>query len=393
MEIDPTMLPSAFATSPPVLALGFATFVAFGVVLVIVGANQVDLATDLDLDLAASGMLAASLSLGIGAGVLLSGPLVDRVPRRPLFLAASAGATAALLAVSAEMSFARALVCLAALGFWLGLYETLVNTVIAERHRERAARPLTFVHIGATLGAMLGAPAIGWLSARAGWPASFHASAAAFALLGLAGVAPRFDAVRETRLAEPTAAARGWPRLLPYAGVALCYVGVETAITLFAAPYARTALGLAPERGVAAISAFWLGLLGGRLGFLFWRGPLDARLLVCAGVAAAVLLGGGIALDLGPLELQVGAVGLMLGLVFPVFVALTALEFPAARGTATGIVTGAGAAGGFAVPWVSGAIGDRFGVEAAFLSLAGWCLALALFARAAVQKGSDPAVQ
>ncbi len=363
---------------PSVLALAFASFFAFGVALVIVGANQADLAEALALDLAASGMLAASLSLGIGAGVLASGPLVDRARRRPLFAAASLGAALALAGVGAGMGFARALACLASLGFCLGFYETLLNTVVAERHGARAARPLTLVHAGATLGAVLGAPAIAWIAARADWVVSFRASAAGFVALGLASLALRFERPAQPSVSAAAAhAARVTRAIVPLAGVAVCYVGVETAVTVFATSYAREALGLAPERGVAAISAFWLGLLGGRLLFLLWRGPIDARLLAAAGAAAAVLLGAGVAAQVRALELLVAGTGLALGLVFPVFVALTALRFPEARGTATGIVTGAGAAGGFLVPWLTGAIGDARGVGDAFLSLAGWCALLA----------------
>jgi MFS transporter, DHA1 family, inner membrane transport protein len=362
-----------------VLALAFASFVGFGVVLVIVGANQADLAAALRIDLAGSGLLGASLSLGIGAGVLVSGPLVDRAPRRPLFVGASLGAVAALAGVSAEMAFTRALACLAALGLSLGFYETLLNTEVAERYGARAARPLSLVHAGATLGAVLGAPAIAWIAARFHWVESFRASAVVFALLGAVGFGLRFGAARPEAPAPRGGTEGGGigAAILPYAAVAACYVGVETAATLFAAPYARESLGLAPERGVAAISSFWLGLLLGRLLFPLWRGSVDARLLVAAGLVAAVVLGGGVAARLRSVELVVGSGGLALGLVFPVFVALTAERFPEARGTATGLVTGAGAAGGFAVPWLTGALGDAFGVSAAFLSLSLWCLLLA----------------
>jgi fucose permease len=361
-----------------VLALAFAAFFAFGVALVIVGANQTALAGALQLDLAASGMLAASLSLGIGAGVLASGPLVDRARRGPLFVGASLGCALAAAGIGAGASFARVLACLAALGFCLGFYETLLNTVVAERHGERAARPLTLVHVGATLGAVLGAPAIAWIAARADWVASFRASAAGFVALALAGLAFSFETPTSRRpRAGDEQGGRVTRAIAPFAGVAACYVGVETAVTLFATPYARDGLGIAPERGVAAISGFWLGLLGGRLLFLLWRGPIDARLLVGAGAAAAAVLGLGVAAHLSALEGVVALTGLMLGLVFPVFVALTALRFPGARGTATGIVTGAGAAGGFVVPWLTGALGDALGVGAAFLSLAGWCALLA----------------
>jgi fucose permease len=368
-----------------VLALGFVGFLAFGIVLVIVGANQADLATALALDLSASGLLGASLSLGIGAGVLVSGPLVDRGRRRPLFVGASAGAAAALLAVGPWIGFRGAFAALAALGFALGFYETLLNTVVVERHAPRAARPLTFVHSGATLGAMLGAPAIAWLAARAGWIATFQATGALFAALALVGLVLRLEPPQPApEGGEPGTAGAGRVTLaiLPYAGVGACYVGVETAVTIFATPYARE-LDLGAARGVAAISAFWLGLLLGRIGFLAWPGPVDARLLLAAGVSSAALLAGGVVAETRALEVLVGGTGLLLGFVFPVFVTLTTQQFPAARGTATGVVTGAGAAGGFAVPWLSGAIGDRFGIAAAFLSLAAWCLTLAVCAMAA----------
>src|SRR5262249_36863836 len=153
---------------------------------------------------------------------------------------------------------------------------------------------LTLVHSGATLGAVMGAPAIAAIAARAGWAASFRATGVAYAALALAGLVLRFGeaprSVQTGGAAHEPPPARVSAAILPFAGVAACYVGVETAITLFAPPYAG-ALALAPERGVAAISAFWFGLLAGRVLFLLWRGPLDARLLVAAGITAALVLG------------------------------------------------------------------------------------------------------
>jgi hypothetical protein len=57
--------------------LGFSAFLVFGVVLVLVGANQAALARDLALDLSRSGLLGSALVLGIGMGVVGAGPLVD----------------------------------------------------------------------------------------------------------------------------------------------------------------------------------------------------------------------------------------------------------------------------------------------------------------------------
>jgi fucose permease len=40
-------------------------------------------------------------------------------------------------------------------------------------------------------------------------------------------------------------------------------------------------------------------------------------------------------------------------------------------------VAGAGAAGGFAIPWITGFVGDGAGVSTAVASLALWCVAMA----------------
>ena len=50
------------------LPLGFASFLVFGILLVLVGANQADLADSLALDMEGTGILGASLSLGLGLG-------------------------------------------------------------------------------------------------------------------------------------------------------------------------------------------------------------------------------------------------------------------------------------------------------------------------------------
>ena len=73
--------------------------------------------------------------------------------------------------------------------------------------------------------------------------------------------------------------------------------------------------------------------------------------------------------------------------VFPVMIALTSERCPDARGTATGFVAGAAAFGGFALPWLSGALGDRVGLAPALAALALWCLVLA-GAAAAARRGS-----
>jgi len=362
-----------------VIALAFGAFLLFGVMLVLVGANQAELARDLELDLAGSGLLVSLLSVGLGVGVLGAGPLVDRVPRRPLFVASALVAAAALLSIDRSMGLSRAGLHLAAIGVGLGVYETLLNVVVGELHGARAAKPLSFVHSAATLGAMSGPALAVWLAALADWSWSFRALGVGHLLLAAAAFAVPFPPPARTAHAAgpgllPPGAARA---LLPFALISFAYVGVETALSVLAVPYATQALGLPEAHGVAAISALWAGLLAGRLALLLARGAIDARYLVLAGAAGALVLGAGVAVRLAPIELLFGATGAALGLVFPLMVALVGERAGPARGTATGLVVGAGALGGFTLPWLHGALGDVAGPAFAVGTLAAWAALVA----------------
>ena len=253
------------------LPLCFSAFFAFGVVLVLIGANQASLAAELGLDLAQSGLLASSLALGLGVGVVVAGPLFDRYPRRPLFVGSALLAAAALLGVEREMSYARWLAHAALAGAGIGLYDTLINAVVVQRYEERAARPMLAVHAAATLGAMLGPPLVGWIAAAHHFTASFaaagwlHVAIAAWAAcVPLPGPAPR--AAGKAGPCKGSGGAFAIGPLLPLAAIAFAYVGVESSVTVFAIPYATGARGLDAARGQLGISAFWLGLLVGRVG-------------------------------------------------------------------------------------------------------------------------------
>jgi fucose permease len=257
----------------------------------------------------------------------------------------------------------------------------------------RAAKPLTLVHSGATLGAIGGPALAAWLAVVADWSWSFRALGAGHLVVALAAFAvpfpgPAADRHPAPRILLPPGAARA---LLPFALISFAYVGVETALTVLAVPYATDAMGLAEARGVAAISAFWAGLLAGRLALLLVRGAIDARYLVFAGTAATLVLGAGTAARVAPIELFLGAAGATLGLVFPLMIALVGERAGSARGTATGLVVGAGALGGFTLPWLHGALGDAVGPGFAVGSLAAWAALLAASAWSTRGRGGNVA--
>jgi len=212
------------------LALCFSAFVCFGFVLILAGANQAEIARELHLDLAQSGLLGSALALGLGFGVVAAGPLFDRTSRRPLFVGSTALAGAALVCASPGIGFHALLGLVVAIGFGIGVYDTFINAVVVERFQDEAARPMTLVHAGATVGAMVGPLVIGALDSQIHWTTSFR-------VVGIAHWLIAAWALRVTFPALPTGGANDLPQdsarsllrsaaLWPFAAVAFAYVGV-----------------------------------------------------------------------------------------------------------------------------------------------------------------------
>jgi len=366
------------------VAFSFAGFLLFGVLLVLVGASHADLAPALGLDLEETGRLGASLLLGMGLGILAAGPLIDRLPRRPIFLVATLMTALALVTTSAEMGITRALAHVFFIGMGAGVFETVLNVVAVERAEQGAARYITFLHTAATLGAILAPTLLGALGALGGFELGFRATGCAALALALWSWRAPFEAPPPPPQPSSEARAEGFqslatPTLFALCAIGFAYIGIEASVTLFAAPYADS-LQLEPGRGSYAITAFWLGLLLGRIVLIARPLELGTGILMAAGIAAALLLAGGVAIGVSQVELWVAACGLALSGVFPIMVALVGQAFPHARGTATGIAVGAGTLGGFAISWFTGWIGELVGVGIAMAGLSLWCLAITLAA-------------
>jgi fucose permease len=381
-----------------VLPLGSAAFFCLGIVLVLLGANQAAMARDLSMDLAASGFLGACLALGLGIGVTASGPLVDRFPRRPLFVGACLLTAVALLTAEAGMGYARAVLHVTAIGAGCGFYDTLLNAAALDRFRERAAPALAFLHAAATAGAVVGPPLVAWTTEGRDWTASFHGLGLVFVGLALwAALVPLpasgSDAARPAHERHDPAseAARGkslfTPALLALCAIAFAYVGVENGLTLFAVPWATSGLGLGEATGRSGISVFWLGLLLGRLALVPQRRAIGAGLLALCGFGGALVVCAASVLARPELVAVMALAGLALGPVYPVMISLAGQRFPHAAGTAAGLVGGAGALGGFLLPWLTGVVGDAAGVVTAVGVLGAFSLVISGASLALVRNG------
>jgi MFS family permease len=98
------------------------------------------------------------------------------------------------------------------------------------------------------------------------------------------------------------------------------------------------------------------------------------RAIAGAGVVSMVVTACAVLSGARTVELVFGAIGLAVGAVYPLTMALIGQRFVDARGTATGIAGGAGALGAVVAPWLTGALGDRVGVGLGVASMALWGL-------------------
>jgi len=386
-----------------ITTLAVVSFLAFGALLVLFGANSTEIIARLELDYADLGLLGSLLSLGLGVGIVAAGPISDRLPRRPLYVAACLVVVGATTTLGEWTDYSVLLAHTAAIGFGAGFYETVLNALIVEEFGERAPKRLIFIHSAATLAAS--ATPITFELVRELSPLAWYDT---FRVVGLlhAGLiltagfvpmrpSPRSKATQAAKIRSTASDAlarsdssslRGPDDRLALAAVCtatFAYVGVESALTLFVADHAVSDLGLDAARAARTISAFWGGLLVGRLAIGLAPRPAGAgttALLAALGALLLALFGFGF---IGTPELAMSGVGFCLGGVFPIMIGFAGIALPRSAGTAVGLAGGLGSLGGFVVPWLTGRIatdGAGGSLSLALASLAGWLSVLVLAA-------------
>ena len=365
-------------------ALSTASFLAFGALLVLYGANSSELLAAFEIDYAELGLVGSMLSLGLGAGIVVAGPTVDRFPRKPLYVLACLLVLASAATLGPGSDYRALLIHTLAIGFGAGFYETVLNAMIVEQFRERSPRRLVFIHAAATAAAS--ATPLFFELARTittlAWYDTFRIVGLAHGALILAAVFVPMRRAGDTQSstakveASTPASSQDRAALAAVCLATFAYVGVESALSLFVVDHAISSLELEAVRAARTISAFWGGLLIGRLAVGFASRSAGAGTTASlAAVAALVLLGFG-AGWIGPPELAMALVGFFLGGVFPVMIGLAGIALPSSPGTAVGLAGGLGSLGGFVVPWVSGHVANQAGLPTALSSLSLWLLLL-----------------
>jgi FHS family glucose/mannose:H+ symporter-like MFS transporter len=369
--------------------LATASFLAFGTLLVLFGANATEIIASLGLDYADFGLLGSMLSLGLGVGIIVAGPIADRLPRRPLFIASCVVVIVGTTTLGPQTTYQALMIHMIAIGLGAGFYETVLNVIIIEEFADAAGRRLLFIHSGAPFAACVAPLLIE--SVRANfeldwyvtfrWAGILHVPLIAAACFNSMQITSKRTtshplAVDHGRGTHSETRAKNRLVLAAICVATFAYVGVESALTIFVVDYTVTDLELGATRAAGTISAFWGGLLVGRLASgLSPRSPGASATAVSAFLASSLVAGFGLGL-FGVPEFAMATTGLVLGGVFPVMIGLAGQALPASPATAVGLAGGLGSLGGFLVPWFTGRFASTAGLPLAITSLSGWLLLL-----------------
>jgi MFS family permease len=239
----------------------------FGVTLTTLGAVLPPLKAQYGLSEAAAGSLMALMSLGILAGSLVFGPVVDRFGYRPVLVAGALGVGLGLAAIAWVPAPALLTPAMLLFGCGGGLLNGATNAIVADITPEGRESGLALLGVFFGIGAF-GVPLVlGLLLERA----TYTAIVGVLALLVVVPLAD-FVAVRF----PPPKQAQGFPlrrvgallgdATLLIVGLLLFFQsGMEITLGGWSAQYVREVLELSEERSILVLSLFWAGMVAARL--------------------------------------------------------------------------------------------------------------------------------
>lgn len=353
------------------------------------GLVVVHLRAELGLSYSTGGLHVTAFAAGALVAGVSAARLEAAVGRRAVFWSAAAVMAAGAVGLTAGRAAPATVGAVLVMGLGGGLLLATVQAALADRHGERRAVALAEANVAASvsylvlIGALSAAAALG-----AGWRLALLASLAVPAVTWWANRRLPIDAP------PPSPGAHGrLPRAFWTAAVMLfLLVAAEWCIAAWGATFVEDALDVAPSVAVTLMGGYFGGVVVGRaLGSGLARRHDPARLLAVALVVTAV----GFAVlwpATGAAQALLGLalLGLGLGNLFPMGLAVTVALAPERAAQASGRAVGTTSFAVLLAPLTVGALADATSLRTALavvlpsaLVLAGAGLALVTRARAA----------
>jgi MFS family permease len=308
------------------------------------------------------GRLGAISFAGLVVGILVTGPLADRWGAKPFAQFGNALIAVGLVAAAFAPGYASLGAALFLFGFGAGVLDMVLSPVVAALNPERRAAAMNWLHSFYCLGAGVTIIA-GTLALRLG----FGWREACLILLPLPlglmfAYAPlRFPAlsVAGARVKLRTLLRRGW-FLLALAGIFLGGA-TELGMAQWLPAYAETSLGFPVWVGGAALLAFSIAMMAGRMvvGAVGPRwNPFHVMAWGC-GTSVLLFLAASFLPVPGFALAACIAVGFTGSCLWPTMLAVTADRYPDGGATMYGALGAFGNMGGICMPWIVGWVADH----------------------------------
>jgi fucose permease len=342
----------------------------FGIVLTALGSVLPSLIARFGLDNAAAGVLLALMSLGILAGSLVFGPIVDRYGYKELLTACMVLILAGVEGLAFAPSRMLLVPAILLTGFAGGVVSGSVQALVADIGDTGKGARIALIGVFFGIGALTVPLLLGLLLSVVSYSTVMAVIGALIVLPALYCAAIRFPKPKQPQGVTFAGALRLLrdPTLLLLGLMLFLESGVELTAGGWTATYAQEALGLPADQSLFFLSLYWAGLTAMRLvlGWLLTHAaPAPVLYTSLATALAAALL---VIAATSPVALAIGCTVLGIGFaaVFPTVLGLVGERYAALSGTAFGLVIAIALAGGTTLPWLTGVLSDKVGLRAAF---------------------------
>ena len=256
----PRMPLALYALTAGAFGIGTTEFVIMGLLL--------QMSADLQVSLAAAGLLITGYALGVFIGAPLLTLATSRMPRKAVLVALmivfTLGNLACALAPSYNWLMVARVVTSLAHGTFFGVGAMVATTLVSP---DRKASAISIMFTGLTIATLLGVPAGAWLGLQYGWRASFWAvtGIGVIATIIIAALVPRDSSARPRVSYRDEIKVLGRTQvLLGLLMTVLGYAGVFTVFT-YIQPILTRISGFSDTAVSPILLVFGVGFIGGNL--------------------------------------------------------------------------------------------------------------------------------